>query len=44
MRSARQQGFTVYEFLVSTLVVSVVLLATMLITSQMGSQLRKEKK
>lgn len=43
MRSARQQGFTVYEFLVSTLVVSVVLLATMLITSQMGSQLRKEK-
>lgn len=41
-RERSERGFTLYELLVSTLVVGVALLATMLVTSQMGSQLRSE--
>ena len=42
-RERSERGFTLYELLVSTLVVGVALLATMLVTSQMGSQLRGER-
>ena len=43
MKRQRERGFTLYEFLVSTLVVSVALLATMLVTNQMGSTLHAER-
>ncbi len=43
MKRQRERGFTLYEFLVSTLVVSVALVATMLVTNQMGSQLHAER-
>jgi len=44
MKKARSEhGFTLYEFLVSTMVVGVALLATMLVTSQMGTQLHHER-
>ena len=42
-RPRSEHGFTLYEFLVSTMVVGVALLATMLVTSQMGTQLRHER-
>jgi len=42
-RARSERGFTLYEFLVSTMVVGVALLATMLVTSQMGTQLHRER-